>query len=505
MELQQIVGVVSIILFMLLILFVGLFEAWCKRKLHGHEYLLIAGRKLGTFVGLFTMTATWVGGGYINGTAEIVFNNGLIWCQGPIAYALSLIISGRLFAYPMRKANYVTMLDPFQKKYGKFIVIFIIIPAICAEVFWCAAILAALGSTIGVVGDFPTTLSITISATLVTFYTLFGGLLAVAHTDVVQLICIAFGLLLSIPFILHHKATTTSLKSPVFYGEISKIQIVSYLDSFFLLILGAMPWQCYFQRVLASPSATKAMSLSMISGIACFFFAIPSIIIGNVGHQANWKETSFNGTTPTGSLILPLVIKHFVPDIVSWCGLGAITAAVMSSADSSILSAASLLAHNVWKGIIRRKANEKEVTLIIRISVILAGITSAVLANTTNSVYGLWILSADLVYVTLFPQLLSVIYIGSSNIYGAITSLLMSIILRLCFGADVFGIPNLFEEYEKSLKVYFPIKTSIMLSSLLVHFLVSKLSNFLIKFKTGRKFFLLKRTDRSSRYSITYL
>ena len=34
-------------------------------------------------VGVFTMTATWVGGGYINGTAEAIYGNGsgLIWAQ----------------------------------------------------------------------------------------------------------------------------------------------------------------------------------------------------------------------------------------------------------------------------------------------------------------------------------------------------------------------------------------------------------------------------------------
>ena len=42
---------------------------------------MLAGRNIGMFVGIFTMTATWVGGGYINGTAEVVFRDGLIWCQ----------------------------------------------------------------------------------------------------------------------------------------------------------------------------------------------------------------------------------------------------------------------------------------------------------------------------------------------------------------------------------------------------------------------------------------
>ena len=70
---------------------------------------MLAGRNIGMFVGIFTMTATWVGGGYINGrpvtchlslpgTAEIVFTDGLVWCQAPFGYALSLML-GRVAGF----------------------------------------------------------------------------------------------------------------------------------------------------------------------------------------------------------------------------------------------------------------------------------------------------------------------------------------------------------------------------------------------------------------------
>ena len=60
---------------------------------------MLAGRNIGMFVGIFTMTATWVGGGYINGTAEMMFGSGVLWCQAPVGYALSLAI-GIIFILP---------------------------------------------------------------------------------------------------------------------------------------------------------------------------------------------------------------------------------------------------------------------------------------------------------------------------------------------------------------------------------------------------------------------
>ena len=53
---------------------------------------------------------------------------------------------GFFFARKMREARYVTMLDPFQQKYGERMGGLIYIPALLGEIFWTAAILSALGN-----------------------------------------------------------------------------------------------------------------------------------------------------------------------------------------------------------------------------------------------------------------------------------------------------------------------------------------------------------------------
>lgn len=52
---------------------------------------------------------------------------------------------GLFFAKKMREAGYVTMLDPFQQKFGNVMGGLLFIPALCGEIFWSAAILSALG------------------------------------------------------------------------------------------------------------------------------------------------------------------------------------------------------------------------------------------------------------------------------------------------------------------------------------------------------------------------
>ncbi|GIY77261.1 high-affinity choline transporter 1 [Caerostris darwini] len=194
----NIAGVISVVFFYIIILAVGI---WAGRKkktpgsdLEESEEVMLAGRNIGMFVGIFTMTATWVGGGYINGTAEALYNHGMVWCQAPFGYAMSLVIGGLFFANKMREEGYVTMLDPFQDLFGSRMGGLLFIPALCGEVFWSAAILAALGATVSVIIDMDNNTSIILSACIALFYTLFGGLYSVAYTDVIQLFCIFIGL-----------------------------------------------------------------------------------------------------------------------------------------------------------------------------------------------------------------------------------------------------------------------------------------------------------------------
>lgn len=52
---------------------------------------------------------------------------------------------GLVFVKPIHSKNYVTLMDPFQNKYGNTIAALIFIPALIADVMWAACILGILG------------------------------------------------------------------------------------------------------------------------------------------------------------------------------------------------------------------------------------------------------------------------------------------------------------------------------------------------------------------------
>ena len=93
----------------------------------------------------------------------------------------------------MREAEYVTMIDPFTQKYGKWGALQAL-PASVSEIFWSASILGALGSTLQVILNLDEKVSVIMSAVIALGYTLLGGLISVAYTDVIQIVFIAIGL-----------------------------------------------------------------------------------------------------------------------------------------------------------------------------------------------------------------------------------------------------------------------------------------------------------------------
>ncbi|XP_013781010.1 high-affinity choline transporter 1-like [Limulus polyphemus] len=483
-------GLISIIIFYIIVMVVGIWASRKKKTSGGSvesEEVMLAGRNIGVFIGIFTMTATWVGGGYINGTAEAIYSNGLAWCQAPLGYSLSIALGGLMFAKKMRSRGYITMLDPLQENFGSRMGGLLFLPALCGEIFWSAAILAALGATISVIIDLEPNTSIIVSCCIAVFYTLIGGLYSVAYTDVIQLFCIFIGLWLCIPFsFLHEAVGDMSLNSTDWLGSVKLSDAGIYIDYWFLLILGGIPWQVYFQRVLSSKSVFKAQMLSYVASVGCLLMAVPAVMIGVVAKATAWNETTYGLplTKDQSSLVLPLVLQYLTPPAVSFFGLGAVSAAVMSSSDSSILSASSMFAHNVYKLIFRQNASEREVIWVIKISILIVGALATAMALIVKSIYDLWYLCSDLVFVILFPQLLCVIHFKTyCNTYGSLAAYILGFSLRVLGGEKIIGLRPVihYPFFDEAIGQRFPFKTLSMLVSLVTLLVISAFSKWIFE------------------------
>ncbi|XP_076578965.1 high affinity choline transporter 1-like [Chaetodon auriga] len=495
-------GLLSMGVFYMIILGTGI---WASRKSkreerkctgNRSEITMVGGRNLSTWVSIFTMTATWVGGGFILSCAEVVYNptKGLVWATGPPALALNMIIGALFFVKPIRSKNYVTIMDPFQNKYGNTVAAVIFIPIIIADILWIACILGALGGTVSVVMDIPSSPAVAISAAVAIIYTLMGGLYSVAYTDVIQLSFMLLGLWFCVPFILTSPssanitvAAVTTLYQKPWIGKLELEDAGRWIDDLLLLAIGGICYQAFYQRVLSIATDTQAKITCYVAAVLCPILGIPSLIIGAAAASTDWNQTTYGSPSPyeqgQSGAILPITLQHLCPFYTSLVGLGALTAAVMSSVDSALLSASSQLGRNIFKNIIYKQASEKMIIVVVKVSVLLCGLMGAGLAMATSSAHLFWIVSADVLYSMMTPQVTCIFYLSQwVNHYGACSGFVLALLLRALIGEPLIGLPEVLplpwdkiqdDGYRYHLV---PFRTAIMLISIGAILLVSRLA-----------------------------
>jgi len=419
--------------------------------------LMVAGRTMPLWLATLTMTATWVDGGYLLGTAEGAFRSSVAsGLQGGLCFGLSLIVGGLLFARRMRALEFTTLVDPFEARFGRRWAAVLSVPAMAAEVFWSAELLVALGATLGVISGVDLTTAILVSAAVVTVYTMIGGMWSVAYTDAVQLGMVVVGLLAALPFVLdavgglgHAWAAYESARpgrggllpplsaSGTFWTTPS---IVSWWDVSAMLVFGGIPWNCYFQRVLACRTPARAQWHSILSGLATIALTAPPLAIGIAASVYVWPADLAARLHAQPADTLPLVFKAVTPAFIGLLGMGAIIGAVTSSFSASILSAGSMFSWNTCRRLLWPNLSDAATRRVLRGSIVVLGVSAAVMALGVQSVQALWFFTSDLVFVLLVPQLVCALFDPRANIAGSMAAFVVALVLRLGGGEPLFGI-----------------------------------------------------------------
>lgn len=415
----ELVGISLYVLGMLILGF------YVSKKIKTDDDYFLAGRSLGPFLATFSIFATWFGAETCIGTAGAVYENGLSGSRAdPFGYAICIFVMGIFFAKILWNKKITTIPDLFRDRFSpnvERLAAFIIIPS---SIIWAGAQIRAFGQIIHSTTDFGVTIAVTVAAIVVIMYTVSGGLLADAYTDLIQGFALIAGLIfLLIAIVLDAGGISSSLamiepERLTFRGS-GEMSLFSRLEIWMVPILGSVMSQELVSRVVASKSSTVAFRSSMRAGLIYLFVGSIPVMIGLLGpmQMTNLADPE---------TIMPLLAKKHLSYVFYVMFVGALVSAILSTVDSTLLSASALMSHNLIYPQMKNLTERKKV-IIARAGVLASGVVAYIIAFSSDSIISLVELASTLGGPTVLVITVFALFVPKGNATSAMVGILSSV------------------------------------------------------------------------------
>ncbi len=360
---------------------------WVSRYIKTEVDYLLAGRQLGYTLGTFTIFATWFGSESVIGASGAIYDGGLAGgTADPFGFGLCLVIMGFVFAAPLWKRKLTTLADLFRQRYSSGVEKLAVLFMVPSTLMWAAAQIRAFGQVLTASSSLELEIAIGIAATIVIVYTVLGGLLAVAYTDLIQGVILIFGLIALFFLVIFNTPDIAGVWSSIDPDRLTLRQpagtpLVDRIDIWAIPLCGSVVAQELVARVIATRSPKVARRSSIAAGSMYLGFGLIPAFIGLVGlHLVPGLEDS--------EQIIPIMAQTFMPTVLYIIFAGALVSAILSTVDSALLVASSLVSHNI---VVKSRPDmpEKKKVGWARIFVVVFGIVAWFIATNAEGVYDL--------------------------------------------------------------------------------------------------------------------
>lgn len=418
---QTIQILIAMLVYMAIVITIGI--VFAKQANKNSENYFLGGRSLGPWVTAMSAEASDMSGWLLMGLPGVAYWCGLAdaaWTAIGLAigtYFNWLIVSKRLRRYSVRANNAITLPEFFSNRFREKNKIIMTLSAGFILIFftvYAASCFVTCGKLFSTLFGAPYMSMMLVGAAFVLIYTLLGGFLAESASDFMQGIVMIVALTViviistvqaggigavvenakSIPGFLEFFGMATPVvdesgkqivniitREPIF-GEPSKYGL--------LKICSMMAWGLgYFgmpQVLLRFMAIRDESELKRSRRIAMIWVVISlgvAVFIGIVGRQL--YPTTHLTASAAENIFITLATSS-LPAILAGFVMAGILAATISSSDSYLLIAASAVAKNVYQGVIKKKATDKQVMLVSRITLLLIALIAIVIALDEQSV-----------------------------------------------------------------------------------------------------------------------
>ena len=427
MNLDSVQILIAMVIYMTAVIVIGV--VFAKKANKDTDSYFLGGRSLGPWVTAMSAEASDMSGWLLMGLPGVAYWCGLadaFWTAIGLAigtYVNWLIVSKRLRRYSVRANNSITLPDFFSNRFregeqsegGKKIIM--TISAAFILIFftvYASSCFVTCGKLFANLFGLPYVAMMVLGAIFVLAYTLLGGFLAESVSDFMQAIVMIVALVVIVIMavvsaggfdVIFTNAQNIpgffeffGLASPTLDAETGK-QVIDSVgspvfgearDYGFLSVVSMLAWGLgYFgmpQVLLRFMAIRKESELKMSRRIATVWVIISLAVAVFIGIAGRYLFPTVHQTASESESIFITLSTSFLPPIIAGFIMAGILAATISSSDSYLLIAASAFSKNIFQGIFKKDANDKQVMWISRITLLVIAIIAIVIALDENSV-----------------------------------------------------------------------------------------------------------------------
>jgi len=426
-------------LYFLLLVAVGYYAS---RKVKGMEDYTIAGRRLSYPILLGTLIGTAVGAASTIGKAGKAYEVGGIMIISCISYALGLFLFA-FIAPIIRRVKIWTIPDVLEMRYGGVLRVVTAAVLVLAVIALFGAQLIAVGlSVTAVLGGFGISYTEAIlgAGVIMMLYTMMGGLLAVAYTDLIQALIMiaAVGVLLPIFVTTDVGGAGAAWKmlepgSGHFWGEMT----IAYAAGLFILdIAFCLIDPSLWQRAAAARNASAIRnSMFITSGI----YVLWSLVVVYLGLMAIHLFPGLSETAGGADSAIPRMIITYMPPVVRGICLAAMMAIMMSTADTALLIAGTTFSRDIVQ-FYRPQTADKSLLRIARVFIFCIGVLGVVFALNMQGIFDILLLAFAIFVSGVFIPTMAAFFWRKATRAGAIvSSIAASIAVVVLYGLKLSG------------------------------------------------------------------
>lgn len=377
------IELIVFIVYLACMLGIGVFF-FVKSHSGGDKEYFLGGRKMGPFVTALSAGTADMSAWVLMGLPTSIYALGLgqIWI--PIGLAIGYALSWIFEAPRLRKFSIVANDSITIPQYltNRFLSKNKALQVVCAIIFlvaytiYAASSIKACGTLFNTVAGIDANIAMYIAALITIGYVFLGGFKAACWTDFFQGLLMLAAMMIAPIFAATMLGGMNVDPMPEGYFTVltSWQDIVSGL-AWGLGYFGMPHIIVRFMSLRSQKEMKKSAVVAIFWTVLIVFFAA---LIGIIGRQF----LGYDPNTEENSLVFILMVRAIFPAVISGVLLAAILAASMSTASAQMLSAASSLAADVYKPIVRKgDATEREMFWMSRCAVILISVVAVLIAS----------------------------------------------------------------------------------------------------------------------------